>query len=295
MATNEPSDLSPESDVGQGAATPERASNAPSVPIGLWLVLASYILFYPLVALIYLSGLIDPNGTPSKAVVLAVFTLTFSVLALLGVYVGLGFRELRWRLIAAFYGVVYLDSMCLLIIHTGEANLQGGQPELAIAGPMFFLIFAVSVIGLAIVLMSVGQCLSATLHLINDGERQGETGQIQFSLRTLMGFVLVAGMLLAAARSCHSYNLPILFPVLVGFTWLIVTLLTVWAGLGSGKPMPRIAVVSIIALCLNLVPAFALPVPQLWLLLVAFFGVFAVVVPLLFVRSMGYRFSYRPL
>ncbi len=132
MTATEPSRIEPDADAGEGKTTVERSS----VPVGFWVVVGCYVLFYPLAivvawlapALVNPIGgtlvfagaspaLVNPIGTTLLDVNTAVtWGVTVSTLELFGIYLGLGLQDIRTRVIRIALGVLYLDTMVFLAV-----------------------------------------------------------------------------------------------------------------------------------------------------------------------------------
>jgi hypothetical protein len=160
--------------------------------------------------------------------------------------------------------------------------------------PYYFKLCSLPVVLIAGALLGIRR-FGVRLCLLDQDSRQNE--KFQFSLRSLMGLTLAVAILFSAISSCRVYYPDILNNAIDLLSVVIVALVTVWAGLGRGRTLLRILIVLFAAICVGLLSGFAIGSQyagrtisiMVDSLIYTMLQYFFIIMPLLVVRSMGYR------
>ena len=138
------------------------------------------------------------------------------------------------------------------------------------------------------------QRFGTKLCLLDEDSRQQYSKKFQYSLRSIFGLTFGVAILFSSIGSYRVYHWEILSVVTMGLATIGIALATIWAVLGQGWPLPRIVVVSLVAIGLGLISTFAIEKAYLSLSFISALQVFLIMLPLLVVRSMGYRVVNNP-
>ena len=263
---------------------------------GLWMVVAAYALFYPvLLAVASFFSDWDLGGLR----VIVVFTLTWSFVSVLGIWASLGLGSVWRRLMWIVGGLLYCDVMIARAVALTRRDFILSDRAL-LSAVSFLINFSVPLIGAAVALF-IARCCGARLVLFDEISLEQRSKPFQFSLRSLMGLTVVVAILLATVRSVRinpdfsSYWFIARCYFGLGFWVILAATAAVWAALGQRWTLLRIVVVTLAAMCFGVVlPSGASKGFVLSCLMIAPLHVLGIVLPLLVVRSYGYRFVHLP-
>jgi hypothetical protein len=222
------------------------------------------------------------------------FSLFLAEAALFGIWAALG--TTGWRFLAAVMTPIYL----FVVFVTASKGWGWKNLEVDV---LFFSAFAVPTAVIFLVLCGLrhrrrGFCL------IQMGTPSRPPEGLQFTLRHLFILTAIAAALLAVGRGLEHFpatgdgsKTAILFAVVFPYL-ILIELATLWAALGTGRPLPLLLVVLPIAFVVGAIPPFYLKtllrMPSDWkvyLICSSVMGLQATLlaVSLLVIRSCGWR------
>ncbi len=262
----------------------------------IWLVFASYILFLPTLGVIIW---FFPNL--NNRILSDVFlTIAYSCVSLLGIWVGLSSIALWRRVIGAALGIIYFALMITGNRWIPTRTYLDTTTRLLSSLSEFFLQLIV-VAGSLLVIHGFGM----RLRLLDPNCRQDRG--FQYSLFSLMGLTLAVALLFAAINTSQVAWINKLFVPYTDLHFLtdvclptmVIALIAVWAGLAQGQTSIRLLIGLFAASCVGFIFWFAktrIYRDNVWLefFVIPMFMFFVlqyifIVLPLLVVRSMGYR------
>ncbi len=264
----------------------------------LWLVLTPYILFYPaLAAIMWLSPNIYSRIFSDVSVVVA-----YSCISLLGIWVGLSGIALWRRVIGAALGIINFAIMVIVDRWILPTNITYSTMKFDCMSFLSeFFLQSVVVAGSLLLIHGFG----VRLRLLDPKCRQDKG--FQFSLLSLMGLTLAVALLFAAINTSQVDWINKLFVPYTDLHFLtdvclptmVVALIAVWAGLAQGRTLIRLLIGLFAASFVGFIFWFAktriyrdnvwlefvvMPMYMFFILQYIF-----IILPLLVVRSMGYR------
>ena len=267
--------------------------------IALWVIVAAYILMYPvsLTLVLFVSGTMVTRG-----LFLICGILTPSIMSLLGVWAILGSGPWWWRLIWVISGVLYcwiMLSLAVLLPMFGTSVFRSEVMKIVLPQYIFITVpFFVFVLGVTGVLFAL-QRLGIRLVLLDNLSREQSSRPFQFSLRSLFLFGVIIALLLGASRASRLYDAEESWHsafLVNSFLWaILVPVAAVWAVFSVGLPWVLTGAVMFITICLAVVTGS--PDSGMDYLVAIVFSalkVLGIIVPLLVVRSYGYRFVRWP-
>jgi hypothetical protein len=194
---------------------------------------------------------------------------------------------LAWRLFAVVVATVYLWAVYVVVIWVGTNYF------------LILLLIALTVVPIIVVL----SCLRNSrrrLRLVDLASTAPASEGIQFSIRHLLLATAIVAVVLGIGRGVRTITdtqwVNVVAVAIFPPCFIMVELATLWASLGIGRPIPRLAVVIPTAFVVGAVPAFYLPGPptqESWQYFIwpAIVGLQALITAgsLLVVRSCGWR------
>ena len=268
--------------------------------ISLRIVVAAYALVYPTVLAI---GYFSPNAM-RLGVLLTVFLvwLTSSTSCLFGIWTIYGEPRFWWRLVFVVAGVLYCYAMTvssmLFSLFSSFGQVSQMPMSLLVVFFLFFCCYSLSVIGIAVAFLVIER-FGARLVLLDTVSLEKREQPFQFTLRSLIGFGVVVAVLLATYRSSSVYDSETNFQVvsLLGsvLSETLISVAAVWATLGLGRPTSRLAAVTLVAIGLGLAcQAVSAKPTHVFMAILLVLRMLGIAIPLLVVRSYGYRFVRCP-
>jgi len=283
----------------------ETSSLVKRSPFKQWMVLTSCVLFHLILGAIvcilpYMSGNLL-WWVLGWWVLDAVF---ISCVSLVAIWVGLSSTVFWQRILRAALVICYV-TIVRTVIYLSSLGIP--QSEIMSTMRFFFITISVQFIGLTGTLFVM--CQFGTRLCLLDKSVRHQYSRFQFSLRSLMGLTLAVAILFSTIASFRMYKWSSLYCAIIGLAAIGIALATIWAGLGQGRPLLRIVPVIVLAIGLGLISAFAIrqeymidlaigigitstfAIRQEYIYLSVFSAlqVFIIVLPLLVVRSVGYR------
>jgi hypothetical protein len=260
-------------------------------PIRLWLVVAAYVLFWPLATV---AAWAFPAVFQETIVRVLLLAAAFGCVSLLAIWVGLSNTAIWNRILGAAWGVICLVSACVVLV-TDPPRRLGVNPYIS-RTPLLWrldvmewaMAFSLQLLGIAGALLILRGLGTKLCLLDNDDQTQWQRA-FQFSLRSLMGLTLAVSLMFSAISSYWVYHREIVFGMVVAIVETVLILATVWAGLGRGRSLLRIVPVVFVAIGLGQIAALTGRVEYFLWSIFTVLEVLLVVGPLLVVRSMGYR------
>ena len=185
-------------------------------------------------------------GSPANIFAnLVFFPLLYGQICLLGIWLAMG-TNTRWcRVSRTLAGIAYL-------ILNSFYTTGIGQVSLGIPFPILLVLCTIPTLGIAAVLLVVRVWKA---HLVAHGnEHSAEVIEgLQFSIRHLFLLTTAVAVLLVMAQGVGLLLTDAVWlrtAVMIGMItlcFIAITLTTVWAGLGVGRPTERIVVVMLLA------------------------------------------------
>lgn len=181
----------------------------------------------------------------------------------------------------------------VLILEAGLWVANHGRDNL-----VFLLTISAAVIAaVSLVLRRRGIELRHLPGVASSPSREG----LRFSIRGLMAFTIAVALLLGGARGLREsfgHLGPSLFAIVIWSTsFVILTLAAAWAMLGRSRPLPRAAVVLVVAAALGFLFAYGIgernAISFVYFMLCSVIQSVLVLGSLLVVRSAGYRLVAR--
>jgi hypothetical protein len=222
------------------------------------------------------------------------YALVFAQAGLLGIWGALGTTRPMWRLPAVVTTTAYL---CVLNI-TADRNWSRWSE----IGMRYLLMIALPT---AVIFLALSRLRHSRrrLSLAHSVGLSPTAERFQFTIRHLLLTTVVVAVVLAIGRGVRAFtdtesnvfvvSLAILVPWII-----IVEMASLWAALGVGRPMPRLAVVVPTAFVVGAISFYyranVIPVPVDWKMYVsesAILGLQAIITSasLLLIRSCGWR------
>lgn len=259
-------------------------------PFSLRLVVASYLLFYPLVAI---WAWFAPESLRNDAIGVLFWALTNSFLSLLGIWAGLGADTWWKRWGGALVGLMYVVSMAGFEFWL-ENNRNLAAPIVLRETLRYLGSFSLTLVGVG-GLLAIERCSAAGLRLLDRKDERASDGGFQFSIRSLLGIILAVAVLLGIAESyrSHRFRSVLALLVIINLSAIVIALASVWATLRHGRPLPRIIAVVLVAVCLGLISEYVMPKRNAYWPAIGVIQALGVSGPLLLLRSQGYRLAHR--
>ena len=234
---------------------------------------------------------------------LVFITLFYGQMCLLGIWLAMGTNTRWYRVYGTLAGIAYLISNGFY----KTWSTSSGQVPLGIVLPMLLTLCTLPILGIAAVLLVVRGWKA---HLVAHGSDLPATAVegLQFSIRHLFLLTTAVAVLLVMSQGVGLLLKNAVWlrtAVMIGMLTLFfiaITLATVWAGLGVGRPTERIIVVMLLAFFTGVLLAYVetygrintVRWQQAWRPTTAMVLTAAVVTAsLLVVRSNGYRLVRR--
>jgi hypothetical protein len=213
------------------------------------------------------------------------FALVFAEAGLIGFWGGLSAIRLVFRLLAVLLATLYLWAVFVVALPEGK-------------NPSAFLVIALTAVPILVVLVFLRHS-RRRLRLAHLANKSPSSEGFQFSIRHLLLVTALVATVLGIGRGIRSNSGTQSDAVGVATfppCFIMVQLATLWAALGIGRPIPRLAVVVPMALIVGAIPSFYLPRPTEVAILQLFIwpaivGLQAIITAasLLVVRSCGWR------
>jgi len=212
-------------------------------------------------------------------------TLVFTQAGLIGIWGGLSTIRIAWRLTAVVATTAFAWAALFIV------NPAGGK-HIAI----HIMLNTVPIL----VVLSVVRYSRRRLRLAHLANETPAANGFQFSIRHLLLATAIVAIVLGIGRGVRTFGNTqsgVVAMVIYPFCFSLVALATLWAALGIGRPIPRVAVVVLTAFAVGTIPMYyngMLGQAGLgwWCMMwSAMFGLQAIIsaASLLVVRSCGWR------
>jgi len=179
---------------------------------------------------------------------IGLLALVFAEAGLLGIWSGLSTTRFAWRFPAVVAVAVYLWAVFVVAVQPGDR----------------LTVYAVIVLT-AVPILVVLSCLRhgrRRLRLAHLANRFPASEGFQFSIRHLLLVTTFVAVVLGIGRGVRTISITQSNMVAVATfppCFIMVELATLWAALGLGRPLPRLAVVVPTAFVVGAIPGFYLP------------------------------------
>ena len=214
---------------------------SPKLKIGL--LLAAHI-----VAGLVLAWTGIPAATAFPIALFGLFPLVFAEAGLIGFWGGLSAIRLVFRLFAVLAATLYLWAVFVVPIRGGD--IYAVLP-----------VIALTVVPIIVVLVVLRHS-RRKLRLVDVASAGPASEGFQFSIRHLLLATAIVAVVLGIGRGVRTIGIAQSNMVAMATfppCFIMVELATLWAALGLGRPLPRLAVVVPTAFVVGAVPVFYLP------------------------------------
>jgi hypothetical protein len=211
---------------------------------------------------------------------IGLFALVFADAGLIGVWGGLSTTRLAWRLPAVIAAIVY---QCAILIRAQHND-------------SILLLSAGLTTGTILVVLSGLRRSRRKLRITYLVNELSASEGFQFSIRHLLLVTAIVAVVLGIGRGIRNIRFmgsDILFVAIFTPCFITVELATLWAALGNGRPMLRLALVVPTAFIIGIMPIYCLGAPGwfnfiIWPIIMGLQAIFTAA-SLLVIRSCGWR------
>jgi hypothetical protein len=178
---------------------------------------------------------------------IGLWALAFAEAGLMGIWGALSTIRLVSRLCTVLFATLYLGALLVLMVNGMD--------------PLVFLIIALTVVPILVVL----SCLRHSrrrLRLVDLASAGPAPEGFQFSIRHLLLATAIVAVVLGIGRGVRTISngqSDLVFVAIFPPCFVMVELATLWAGLGIGRPLPRLAIVVPTAFVVGAIPVFYMP------------------------------------